>query len=363
MDLGNILGQEHLKEKIQSSIKNNNYPQSKIIIDRDGYGGLNFAIEIAKGLLRKSEFFKGDILDHPDLYFSFPTFVDKQTSQDLLSEWQSLLKKNIYINFNDWGDTSSNVQGKIRKAEIDSIHEKAHLKSFVGGVKVFILWDVQKLDGYSQNRLLKLLEEPPENTYFLMLSKSLDSLLPTIISRCQISSLKPVNFDDHKKYLQGAFKDIDYDLVTGSSRGSISRSISFINADSSTILYEESFIECLRFAFLAKKSKQAVLDLTDWSKNISSSSREQQKEFLSYCSFLIREAMLLSYKSPGLSSFVSSKDFNIDKLAPFIHSSNILEIIALIEDAHYAVSRNVNSKIVFTNFAIKLTKLINITED
>ena len=363
MDLDNILGQDHIKEKILRSIEKNKYPQSKIILDRDGYGGLNFAVEIAKGLLKKNEFFKGDILDHPDLYFAYPTFADKQTSQDLLSEWLKLVKQNIYIDFKDWKDTNTNVQGKIRKAEIDQIHKKAHLKSYIGGFKVFIIWDVQKLDSYSQNRLLKLLEEPPEKTFFLLISKSLDLLLSTIISRCQISNLNPINPIEHERYLQVNFKTSNEKLIAKSSRGSISRSINYINSNSTSIFYEESFVECLRFAFLAKKSKKAVLDLTNWSKQISSTSREQQKEFLAYCSFLIREAMLLSFKAPNLVSFSSSSNFKIHNLAPFIHSKNIIEIISLIEDSHYSVSRNVNSKIVFTSFAIKMTKLINRSED
>ena len=103
--------------------------------------------------------------------------------------------------------------------------------------------------------------------------------------------------------------------------------------------------------------------VTKWAERLSSNSREQQKEFLSYCSFLVREAMLVSYKSENLTSFISSSDFKIEKLSPFIHSRNIIEIIDLVEDSHYSISRNVNSKIVFTNFAIHLTKLINLSEN
>ena len=139
--------------------------------------------------------------------------------------------------------------------------------------------------------------------------------------------------------------------------------MNYIDEDEASISHEQNFIECLRFAVLAKKSKKAVLDLTKWAEKLSSNSREQQKEFLSYCSFLVREAMLVSYKSKNLSSFLSSSDFKIKNLAPFIHSKNLIEIIDIIEDSHYSISRNVNSKIVFTNFAIHLTKLINISED
>jgi DNA polymerase-3 subunit delta' len=188
-------------------------------------------------------------------------------------------------------------------------------------------------------------------------------VLPTIISRCQISTLRPINYNDHKNFLESSFKGIEHDLIVNSSRGSIGRSMNYIYEDVASISHEQNFIECLRFAFLAKKSKKAVLDLTKWADTISSNSREQQKEFLGYCSFLVREAMLVSYKSQNLNSFLSNSSFKIENLAPFIHSKNLIEIVSLIEDSHYSVSRNVNSKIVFTNFAINLTKLINVSED
>ena len=206
MKLDRILGQEHLKKKIYDSIEKKIFPQSKILVDRDGYGGLNFAIEIARGLLEvDKKNYKGEFLTHPDLYFSYPTFADKQTSPDLLDSWINLIKKNFYIDFNDWKNISTdskgkNIEGKIRKAEIDLIFAKAHLKSFIGGAKVFIIWDMQRLDNYGQNKLLKLLEEPPNNTFFILITESLDSLLPTIISRCQISNLIPVNFNEHKYF-------------------------------------------------------------------------------------------------------------------------------------------------------------------
>ena len=143
MKLDGILGQEHLKKKIYDSIEKKIFPQSKILVDRDGYGGLNLAIEIARGLLEVEKNYKGEILNHPDLYFSYPTFADKQTSPDLLDSWIDLIKKNVYIDFNDWKNISldskgKNTEGKIRKAEIDLIFSKAHLKPFVGGAKVFI---------------------------------------------------------------------------------------------------------------------------------------------------------------------------------------------------------------------------------
>lgn len=100
-----------------------------------------------------------------------------------------------------------------------------------------------------------------------------------------------------------------------------------------------------------------------WSDKMAKLKKEEQKGFLSYCLYLIREALLLSYGAPSLSSFISSSDFDINKLSPFIHSKNIVNIVNLIEDAHYSITRNVNAKIVFSTFCLNLTKLLSLKED
>ena len=365
MDLVRILGQEHIKEKIYTSIKKKNYPQSKIIIDKDGYGGLNFAIEIARGLLKNGDSYLGDILNHPDLYFSFPTFASVKENENIYSEWLSFIKEYPFSDFQKWSNFigNSSSQGSIKVSEIDKVQKKAILKPFLGGNKVFIFWGAETMKPQSSNKLLKILEEPPSDTYFILITQNIQEILPTIISRCQISTLSPVSYKVHKAYLENSFEGIDYELITSSSRGSLSRSMNYILEEASSISHEQTFVECLRFAFLAKKSKKAVLDLTKWAEKVSSNSREQQKEFLGYCSYLVREVMLVSYKSSNLTSFFSNSGFQIEKLSPFIHSKNVQEIIRLIEDSHYSITRNVNSKIVFTCFAISLTKLINLTED
>ena len=364
MNLDRILGQHDLKDKIYASIKKNTYPQSKIIIDKDGYGGLNLAIEIARGLLESSSF-SGDVLDHPDLYFSFPSFASLKDNENIYNEWLGFVRQHPFSDFQKWssfvGNTTS--QGSIKVSEVDKVQKKAVLKPFLGGNKVFIFWGVESMMAQTSNKLLKILEEPPINTFFILITNSIQDVLPTSISRCQISTMKPISHDDHKDFLENSFDGIEHGLIVNSSRGSIARSMNYIEEDVASISHEQNFIECLRFAFLAKKSKKAILDLTKWADKISSNSREQQKEFLGYCSFLVREAMLVSYKSQNLNSFLSNSNFKIENLAPFIHSKNLIEIISLIEDPHYSISRNVNSKIVFTNFAIHLTKLINISED
>ena len=362
MNLDRILGQHEIKEKIYNSILNKSFPQSKILVDRDGYGGLNMAVEIAKSILKNDSSFQGDIYDHPDLHFSFPSFASIKDDENVYSEWLSFLKENTFGDYQKWSSYIGNTvsQGSIKVSEIEKVQKKSSLKSYLGGNKVFIFWGAETMMPQTSNKLLKILEEPPVNTYFILITSSIQAILPTIISRCQISNLSPINKVDHTNYIKENFTGVDYNLIVNTSRGSVARSLNYLDEESDSISHENNFVECLRFAFLAKKSKAAIVDLTKWSEKLASISRDQQKDFLSYCSYLIREAMLISYSSKNLGSFSSSNtNFEIDKLAPFVNSSNLIEIISLIEDCHYSISRNVNSKIVFTNFAITLTKLIN----
>lgn len=365
MDLDRILGQENLKQKISNSILSNTFPQSKLFVDKDGYGGLNLAIEISRGLLKKSIDYSGDLFDHPDLYISFPSFSSFKDNTDFYRNVLAFIKQNPYGDYMNWSSFMGNTtsQGSLKVSDVEKIQEKSLIKSFLGGNKVFILWGVETMLPQASNRLLKILEEPPKNSFYILVTNNLHNVLPTIISRCQISTLNPISFDEIYNYLNKDFSNKDLKLISNSSRGSISRALNYAQEESESITHEKKIVECLRFAFLAKKSKSAVLDLVRWSEQIASNTREQQKEFLSFCSYLVREAMLISYNSKKIGAFLSSTDFNIEKLSPFIHSKNIIDLVDLIEDAHYCVSRNVNSKLIFTNFAINLTKLLNVKED
>ena len=129
------------------------------------------------------------------------------------------------------------------------------------------------------NKLLKMLEDPPITTYFILITNSLHDVLPTIISRCQISTLRPINYNDHKNVLESSFKGIEHDLIVNSSKGSLARSMNYIYEDVASISHEQNFIECLMFAFLAKKSKKAVLDLTKWADRFLLIQENNKKSF------------------------------------------------------------------------------------
>jgi len=360
-----ILGQEHLKQLIQNSLEKNSFPQSKIIVDKDGYGGLLFALAISERLLLEKGVKNSDVLNHPDLHFVFPLFSSKDLASELNKEWISYINDNKFPNIVGWmsASNSSGSQGAIRVKEVESMHKSAGLKSFYGKKKVFILWGGELLMTQAANKLLKILEEPPTDCYFIIITRGLNEMLPTIKSRCQISSLSPALPELIEEKIKSINPDLDAKKIASASMGSWGRCLGYIQAEGSSFEHEADFVDCLRLAFKAKKSKEAVIDLMAWSNKMAALKKEEQKGFLSYCLYFIREALLLSYGAPKLSSFISSSDIDINKLSPFIHSKNVISIVNLIEDSLFSITRNVNAKIVFSTFCLSITKLLYLKED
>ncbi len=360
-----ILGQDHLKQMIQNSLEKNGFPQSSIIVDKDEYGGLLFALAISERLLFDGPQKNGDLLNHPDLHFVFPLFSSKDDAVELNKEWLGYIQNSYFANVLGWklASNSSGSQASIRSKEVEEMHRSAGLKSFYGKNKVYIIWAAELLMPRAANQLLKILEEPPLNCYFIIVTKSLNDMLPTIKSRCQISSLSPIPTELLEQKIKNEQPDLDAKKIASSAMGSWGRCLRVFENGSVSFDHEKDFVECLRLAFRAKSNKEAVIGLMMWAEKMALLKKEEQKSFLSYCLYLTRESLLVGYGASGLSSFVSNSDFQVEKLSPFIHSKNVIDIVNLTEDSLYSITRNVSSKIVFSTFCLEITKLLAIKED
>ncbi len=360
-----ILGQDHLKQMVQNSLKKSRFPQSNIIVDKDEYGGFLFALAISEQLLFEEANKEKDLLSHPDLHFVFPLFSSKDDALELNKEWLFYAQKTKFPNIVGWKSASNSAgnTAAIRKPQIVSMHKSANMKSFYGKSKVYIIWAGELMNKECSNLLLKILEEPPSNCYFFIITSKIYEILPTIKSRCQISSLSPVSAQLLEEEIKKTNPNADAKKISSSAMGSWGRCLDYLLEDSVIFLHETDFVECLRLAFRAKKNKNAVIGLMQWAEKMSLLKREQQKSFLSYCLYLTREALLISYGASNLSSFISNSDFEIKKLSPFVNSKNVIDIVSLIEDSLNSISRNANSKIVFSTFCLNITKLLAIEED
>jgi len=236
------------------------------------------------------------------------------------------------------------------------------LKSYEGGYKVMIIWMAEKMNTPCANKLLKLIEEPPEKTVFILIAEDEEQIINTIKSRCQILHF-PLLAEE--TIAEGLVKQYHIEKaiatkIAHQSNGNYNKACDLIYQDSEDIQFEKWFVIWIRSAFKAKGNKSAIHDLISWSEEIAKTGRETQKKFLKFCLNYFRQALLLNYKANELVYLEPKSDnFKLEKFAPFVHDNNILEISEEIQDAVYHIERNGNSKIILTDLSIKLTRLLH----
>jgi len=375
-----ILGQEHILNHLIQSSNRGRVPHAQLFIGPEGSGTLPVAIAYAHHLLcRRNETGNSTInegcdikfktLSHPDLHFAFPVATNEKikshpVSNHFMEEWRELLKEQPYGNLFDWYKKIGidNKQGQIGVDEAQEIVKSLSLKSYEGGYKVMIIWMAEKMNTAASNKLLKLIEEPPNNTVFILIAEEEEEIMNTIKSRCQILHFPPLSEEVITKALvkQYQIEETVALKIAHQADGNYNKACDLIYHDSEDLQFEEWFIFWIRSAFKAKGNKSAIHDLISWSDDISKTGRETQKQFLQFCINFFRQALLLNYNAPQLVYLEpKSIDFKLEKFAPFVHDSNILEINEALQDAIYHIERNGNSKIILTDLSIKLTRLLH----
>ncbi|HFS67068.1 MAG TPA: DNA polymerase III subunit delta' [Flavobacteriia bacterium] len=377
MQFKDIIGLEKIKEYLDKTVASGKIPHAQLFVGAEGSGSLPLAIAYAQKILCKDSknkdscFLKCEKLAHPDLHFSFPITttdsVKKNPTTDLfLTKWREIIKENPYFSLFNWMQLLGveNKQGIINKAEAENIAKKLSVKSFEGGKKIMILWMAEKLHHSAANQLLKLIEEPPENTLFLLITEDEEQIIKTIRSRCQALYIPKMNEENMVNALMQKEGILQNEAVkiAHQANGNYNKALSLLNKDSNDLIYEKWFITWIRAAFLA--TNPAVIEnLIDWSNEIASSGRENQKQFLQYCLQFFRQALLLNYKAKKLVYLeTETPNFDLNKFAPYVHGKNIIEINQTINEAIYHIERNGNPKMIFLDISMKLTKLLHTKE-
>lgn len=378
MTFDEIIGQEHIKNHLLVAAKNGRIPHAQLFVGKEGSGTLATAIAYAQFLLcnfssdKEACTVKCNKLQHPDLHFAFPVTTNDSVKKHPVSslfmdEWRDFVFNTPYGSLFDWLKSIGveNKQGQIGVDEAEDIVKKLSLKSYEGGFKIMIIWMAEKMNVAASNKLLKLIEEPPSKTIFLLVTEDEGQIINTIKSRCQALHFPALNENDIAKTLvaqQNASND-DAFRIAQQSEGNYNMALHLLNNDSSSLIFEEWFITWIRSAFRAKGNAAVVQDLIGWSEAIAKSGRETQKQFIQYCLHFFRQAMLLNY---GTSDLVylspQTSNFKLEKFAPFIHSGNILTIEKELNDAQYHIERNGNAKIILLDLSIKLTRLLHTKE-
>ncbi len=373
MNFEAIIGQDFLKSYFKKIIENDRVPHTQLFVGQEGTGTLPMALAFAKRLICDNENcrHKIDKLIHPDLHFVFPTVVTDQIkkpdSEAFMKEWRSFLLQNPYAGLFDWLQflEVANKQGLIRVIDAENIIKKAAVKPYEAAYKVIIVWHVEKMNNETANKLLKILEEPPEDTKFILIAETTENILPTILSRCQVHHFNPIPIGTIKKELINRYQLSEEEALKTAhqANGNWNRALQLYQSKVSDNEFQQLFISWVRIAFSAKNNKQAIQKLIKWSEQLAGMGRETQKQFLDFALETFRQALMINYQNKDLAYFdFSNNDFELGKFAPFIHSANIEDIYREVSEAHYYIERNANPKLVLLDLSINLTKLIHKTE-
>jgi len=370
MQFSKVVGQDKTKQFLINEVKHNRVSHAQLFLGPEGSGKLPLAIAFSQYLLcdnpTKSDSCgicpsctKIEHNTHPDIHYVYPVVKSKhvEVSDDYRKEWNSFLDKSIYFNLNNWqtftDEDTKNAQIGVKESE--KILRKLSIKSYSNKYKIMIIWLPEKMNNQSANKLLKILEEPPEQTVFLLLCDSIETILPTIISRTQIIKVPRLENEAVVKYLKKAYNTTDDNAlsIANLSEGNIAEAINMIQGDESHNIYFDIFVKLMRAAYAIDALK--LMDVAD---ELASLGRENQKNFFKYGLHIFRECLISNYTGDELTNLRADEKAFLVKFARFINNQNITEISDEFNQSYYHIERNANPKILFTDLVIKLTKMI-----
>ncbi len=379
MRFSQVIGQENIKTHLKQTIVNGRIAHAQLLTGKTGSGLLPIALAYASELLcarypEGSQEYeqcrtKIDHFAHPDLHFVYPVNTNDKIKKDAVSddfaeEWRTFVETQPYGSLFDWLRSLGieNKQGNIIKKEALSISKKLSLKSYEGGFKVMLIWMAEFMNAECANTILKLVEEPPEKTVLIMMAENPERILNTIRSRCQILPVPTLTEQDVVNELKSRFSidESEARRYCLQAQGDLNRAAHFAAHDSEDEFFEDWFVSWVRSAYKAKKDKQVINELIQWSEGMATEGRETQKKFVLYCLELFRQALLENYGANDLVYYQAVKtSFKLENFAPFVHQNNIEDIRDALEEAYFHLERNGNSRLVFTDLSIQLTKLIH----
>ena len=367
-----IIGQEEIKQRLIQNVHENKIAHAQLFCGGEGVGKLPLAIAYARYIscLNPSNedacgkcpnCIKFNHLAHPDLHFIFPVVKKKSTkdvvSDDYIAEWRELIAKTPYFNLHTWLEEmgAENQQAQIYVKESNEIIRKLSLKSSQGGYKFIIIWLPEKMNQECSNKLLKLLEEPAEQTVFLLVSEEPDMLLTTIQSRTQRINIKGIEEKDLKEALMNihGLQEQDATDIAHRSEGNFLKAIESISLNEENKQFFDLFVALMRLSYQRKIKEMKV-----WSENVAAMGRERQKHFLSYCQRMIRENFIYNFHNRSITYLGSEEEAFSTRFAPFINERNVMEIMSELNEAQRHIEQNVNAKMVFFDFSLKMIVLL-----
>ena len=376
MDFSDVIGQDAVSNRLVQMVKEDRLPHALLFCGPEGTGKMALAMAFACYLLAGDE--AADAVptsvsnaramlrqwEHPDLHFSYPTIKlpgmsseHQPVSSDFAKEWHDLIMQGAYFTMNQWmkqmGATTQ--QAIITGAESDELARVLALKSSQGGYKVAIIWRPERMNLTSANKLLKLLEEPPQGTVFLMVSEEPEKLLETIVSRTQRIDVKRID-DEAVEQALIARRGIDADAAHRIARiahGSWLKALESLDTGNESREFLNMFQMLMRLCYLRN-----VKDLKRWSEVTAGYGREKERRMLVYFPKHVRETFMFNFRNPELNYTTLEEENFAKNFARFINEANVIEINELFQRAGRDIGQNANAKIVLYDMALKLIVLL-----
>ena len=379
MNFSEVIGQEEVWNRLMQMVEEERVPHALLFCGPKGCGKMAVALAFASYLMGEREQMEenGNLTaeqqrnhtmlskwEHPDLHFTYPTIKSAKmssehqpVSDDYAKEWRELLSKGPYFQINDWTKMmdDSNKQAIITGAESDDLSRKLNFKSVMGGAKVSLIWLPERMNLTSANKILKLLEEPPSNTFFIMVSEEPELLLETIRSRTQRIDFKKIEDDKVEEALikrRGLEVNVAH-RIARIAHGNWEAALEELDAGNENRQYLDMFIMLMRLAYMRN-----IHDLKKWSEVIATFGREKQKRMLDYFTHMLRESFMYNFQDQKLIYMTQDEEDFAKNFARFINEANIIDIFNLFDESKKFISQNANAKIIFFDMALKIIVLL-----
>jgi len=374
-----IAGHNRIKESLLNTVKQKRVSHAWLFAGYQGNGKLALAVAYAQYLSCTNKGEKDSCgecssckkykkLIHPDLHFVFPVVrtakITKPVSDDFINIWRTFVLENPYHGFERWLEKLDveNQQAGIFAQESAEIIKKLNFKSYESEYKIMIIWFPEKMNISASNKLLKMIEEPPPKTIFILVAESTEKIIQTILSRVQLVKIPKVRSEDMYEVIKRKtnFSDKKLDEIVRVSDGNFINVDKLINKTGDDEGNENFnlFSELMRNAYGVK-----VNELISWGNEMSQGGREQQKSFLEYAMLMLRENFILNITPENKNKivFLGDKERSFsENFNKFIHKDNIIKITNEFNEAYNHIERNGYSKLIFLDLALKIARLLKV---
>lgn len=372
-----IIGHNDLKNRLIQSVQEGRIPHAQLFYGPEGSGNLPLALAYAQYLNCKNRQ-AGDScgvcpsclqfnrLVHPDLHFIYPVATtasvkDKPKSINFIEQWrQFLLSNNYYVSLNGWYEAIEieKKQGIINKDDCNEIVRSLGYKSYQSEYKVMLIWMVEKLFHAAAPKILKILEEPPDKTVFLLIAENIDLILPTIISRTQLIKIPRISDNDLFNYLEQKENREGSDIRTAvnMANGNYLEALSYLQEED-----EETHYHAFR-NWMLMCYKHSIPELHSFVEEHAKYPREKLKSFLNYGIIIFRYCFQIHLiQKPEIRMEGKELEF-VRNFSKYVHPGNTPELFQLLDEAIYHIERNANNSILLMDLSLQISTLLKMPQ-